>query len=290
MLPCLLCALLVGIPRGRQRLYHCGVVCTRSLAIYPSPQEVVTSVLRVLDAIVMASDGVQRLSVLFAAAAEALGTDGPGAAPDSPRYMRPFPVSSDSPSRKRVQLSLPAAPSSGAAPGTPLNLPPVPLSGSVCEFARTVVRTVVRRNLQDASNLLDVYEPYQFLLSEEQRLDAFLAGEPSLEECDDVLAEYGAAAEDIRRHCPTQVRLDLVVVVCSDMNTALLEHVSALSRRVLNYIDKCCAAVGRSVHVGYKAVTSRLLQRPTDSRELVHAEAYFDQGAPSPRSRECLCV
>ncbi len=69
---------------------------------------------------------------------------------------------------------------------------------STVAFGRRVVRTVVRRNLQDASAMLELYTPFEYLLVEEQRLGQYLASSPAptLKDCEGLISKVllGVAA------------------------------------------------------------------------------------------------
>ena len=70
---------------------------------------------------------------------------------------------------------------------------------SVVSFGRRVIQTVVRRNLQDASAMLELYAPFEYLLVEEQRLAHYLSSVPSptLKDCEGLIAKVRKLASRV---------------------------------------------------------------------------------------------
>jgi hypothetical protein len=64
-------------------------------------------------------------------------------------------------------------------------------SHHIVAFVRKVVRSIVRRNLQDASAMLELYAPFEYLLSEHARLTQFLSSSPlpTLEQCEELITQ-----------------------------------------------------------------------------------------------------
>lgn len=153
-------------------------VCVCRLCLSPSPDEVLQTVARVFDCVLLSSDGVATMATACSPKAPAL----PSSSAPLPKYLHLFP----GPDK--------AAPPPAAPGGDKPNLTPVALAGTIVDFGRRVVRAVVKRNLRDAATILELYGPYEYLLSEAARLDAFLASDPTLEECDEAMAEVSAPA------------------------------------------------------------------------------------------------
>jgi hypothetical protein len=100
---------------------------------------------------------------------------------------RPAPFCLPSPPPMPVAGGLPLA----GAGATPERLPRINDCVGIVAFSRSVIRTVVSRNLADAAAILELYAPYEYLLSEEARLSARLAATPapSLADCDKMIAQ-----------------------------------------------------------------------------------------------------
>jgi hypothetical protein len=74
---------------------------------------------------------------------------------------------------------------------TDLKLPRVFDCQDILSFSRGVVRTVVERNLQDAAAVLELYAPFEYLLSEEGRLATRLSAvpAPTLVQCEELISQ-----------------------------------------------------------------------------------------------------
>lgn len=164
---------------------HLFVWCACRLCFDPQPNEVLSAVVRVFDLLVSSSDGVPSIAALF------LKEEGaPAPPPASQDIVLSVPKHAlvSFPGREGTDADTSVV-GSGTSRGPVSSLHPIPLSGGVVDFARRLVRMVVRRNFQDAATVLELYAPFEYLITELPRLDVFLASEPSLEECEDALAE-----------------------------------------------------------------------------------------------------
>lgn len=144
--------------------------------------------------------------------------------------------------------------------------------------ARQMVRHIVRRNLQDASALLELYAPYEFLLREERDLRDFLSTKPTLEDCTKTIEQYRAARDDIQAGlgAPDELPLDLILVECGSMNRSLLGAADALIGMVLEYVEEWCVSAYQDISRRYGALTSRLLHPPGSSIDLVRGETSLE--------------
>ena len=154
------------------------------LCLSPAPEVIMEAVGKVLDDIIRNSEGVPSIAALF------LNKAPPAQAAQAnamPRYLSLYPGhgggKSDLNASARLDAEVPPAPQ------LPQHLPAISQADGVVEFARRVIRSVVRHNLQDAATVLELYAPYEYLLTEQTRLSRFLAAEPTLEECDSALAD-----------------------------------------------------------------------------------------------------
>jgi hypothetical protein len=144
------------------------------------------SVSRVVDGVVATASGIPSIASLFSqrlSAAHSAGVPSPAA----PAFLHLFPA-------RPAEAGSPAAPYSTAlalTDGSPSlsSLPLLASSEGFVAFAHSLVSAVVQRNLADVQTVLELYAPYEYLLSEASRLDAFLATEPSLDECEVALAD-----------------------------------------------------------------------------------------------------
>ncbi len=227
------------------------------VVLSPSVEHVLASVHRIVDAVVSTSAGIPSIAALLAVkhSSSDVAVASTAEPTDTPMFLLPFPGSPDV-NAARQQLRLTLADTSVSSQ----NLPPITATSSVVEFARGVVSVVVQQNLKDVQTVLQLYAPFEYLLSEASRLDTFLAKQPSLEDCEAVLADvsalvcinrpysyvlsltaasqYRAVASEMREVCPHDLPLDLFLVRCCSINNILRECVDTLIEKLMAYVER----------------------------------------------------
>jgi hypothetical protein len=140
--------------------------------------------------------------------------------------------------------------------------------------SRLIARHIVRKAMQDAAVVLELFAPFEFLLTEDERLGEFLASRPSLDECDRVIAQYSVALKDLESgcHCPEELALDLVLVETGSMSRSLREAALALIHRVLKHTEDTAESIFESINSRFKTLNQRLHSQPSTPGDLVQAE------------------
>ena len=138
------------------------------------------------------------------------------------------------------------------------------------------VTSILRSNLRDVHAVLELYRPYEFLLGETDRLEALLAHDPTLEECQGAIDRYRAAAGGVAAHLPATLPTDLCLLDCQRMNQELVDRAEELVARLLNYVAHRYMSYNAMLVKQFKAITAQLAQRPQTSKQLVDAEEYID--------------
>ena len=132
---------------------------------------------------------------------------------------------------------------------------------------------IVDMNLTNVEKAQKLYAPYLHLLKEDERIRGFTAvlshtRENYLEQVN----RLTAVEDEIRKTCPQQVRLQMVVVDCHEINETLCAQ-AVQGRDVLlqSIVDRNRDRNHRLVK-SFENVANRIQKKPTSERELVELE------------------
>jgi len=82
-----------------------------------------------------------------------------------------------------------------------------------------------------------VYDNYLFLLQEKDRIENFLSKEPfKREEFQAEISKYQATISKIRNEMPFELRMNMFLVKCSDINNQLCEECESLIDTILSKV------------------------------------------------------
>jgi hypothetical protein len=84
---------------------------------------------------------------------------------------------------------------------------------------------------------LNVYDKYLFILQEKERIEAFLQKEPfAIPEFIAEILTYNQTIIKIREEMPFEIRMNMFLIRCGDINTLLCEECENLIDIILNKV------------------------------------------------------
>ena len=125
----------------------------------------------------------------------------------------------------------------------------VPDDDEVAEEAKKAVSKIIEENRKVAEQAIHVYEDYMWILKEQEVVDEFLKKEPyDRDTFQAQIDKYQATIEKIRDEMPFELRLNMFLIECKDINDMLCERLAALMDCVLDRVtehifSKLCAEI-----------------------------------------------
>mmetsp|Transcript_11716 Transcript_11716/g.17890 ORF Transcript_11716/g.17890 Transcript_11716/m.17890 type:complete len:139 (+) Transcript_11716:2128-2544(+) len=105
--------------------------------------------------------------------------------------------------------------------------------------AKEEVSGILADNLEVVRLAIDVYDDYLFILREKERIEAFLKQEPlNLDAFQAEIDMYEATIRKIREQMPYEIRMNMFLVKCSDINNQLCDDCEELIRMILDKVGE----------------------------------------------------
>jgi hypothetical protein len=142
--------------------------------------------------------------------------------------------------------------------------------------AKAQIAQTVRENLEMVKLAVKVYDDYLFILQEKERIDAFLARPHDQFERGAFQAEldkYAATITKIRDEMPFEIRMNMFLIRCGDINSALCDECESLMDTILNRVgDHVFVTLAPDISQSVKAIQEELGLKSQDSNGLVSHE------------------
>jgi len=104
--------------------------------------------------------------------------------------------------------------------------------------AKEKISETLKDNLEVVSLAVNVYDEFMFILKERERIEAFLQKEPyNREEFQAEIEMYEASIKRIRDTMPFEIRMNMFLIKCSDINNALCDECEAMMKLLLDKVD-----------------------------------------------------
>jgi hypothetical protein len=126
-------------------------------------------------------------------------------------------------------------PENTIARGDKMHLWTVPDDDEVAEDAKRTVSVIIEENRKVVYECLKVYDDYMWILTEKDRVKEFLKKEPKVrKEYQAQVDKYQATIEEIRLKMPFELRMNMFLIECKDLNDMLCERLTELIKDVLD--------------------------------------------------------
>jgi hypothetical protein len=104
--------------------------------------------------------------------------------------------------------------------------------------AKEKISETLRENLEIISLAANVYDEFLFILSERERIEAFVNKEPiNREEFQKEIDMYQNCIINIREKMPFEIRMNMFLIKCSDINNALCDECEGLMKIILDKVE-----------------------------------------------------
>jgi len=146
--------------------------------------------------------------------------------------------------------------------------------------AKNEIQEILEQNMGIVEKALHVYDDYLFILKERQRVDAFLADSKgySREDFAAEIAKYQNTWNKIADTMPKELRMNMFMIDCTELNKRLCLECEQLIDRILNRaMEFVLNDTARQIHSLIKNVGERFAQSSKESTAiLVSAEKEFE--------------
>lgn len=102
--------------------------------------------------------------------------------------------------------------------------------------AQTEIQDILEKNLDTAEKAIHVYDQFTFILKEKQRIDAFLqdTNQHSRERFEEEIRKFEETADRIRETMPYEIRMNMFLIDCAELNNKLCEQCESLINDILD--------------------------------------------------------
>lgn len=170
-------------------------------------------------------------------------------------------------------------PENTIARGDKMHLWTVPDDDEVAEDAKRTVSVIIEENRKVVEQALHVYDDYMWILTEGDRVKEFVKIEPKVrKDYQAQVDKYKQTIEEIRLKMPFELRMNMFLIECKDLNDMLCDRLTQLMHTVLDnasehVFSKLCTQIQSDV----KQIKDDLAQRAQASKVLVQYEQRLEK-------------
>ena len=115
----------------------------------------------------------------------------------------------------------------------------MPPNDEVVEKAKTAISETISDNIEVVKLALNVYDEILFILNEKERIEEFLKKEPfDRDEFQAEIDKYHETIKRIREEMPFEIRMNMFLIQCSDINNMLCEKCEEMITEIINKITE----------------------------------------------------
>jgi hypothetical protein len=155
----------------------------------------------------------------------------------------------------------------------------VPAHDEIVDKAKSKISETVAENLEVVRLALDIYDEFLFILNEKERIEEFLKKEPyDRDEFQAEIDKYHVMIRRIRDEMPFEIRMNMFLIQCSDINNMLCERCEELITDILTCINThVFVNLAAKLTAEVKNIKEETTQKAAESKMLVQFEAKLEQ-------------
>jgi hypothetical protein len=145
--------------------------------------------------------------------------------------------------------------------------------------AKYEISETLRENIDVIDLALEVYNDYLFILKEKERIEEFLKKEPfDKNQFQAEIDKYMETINKIKDEMPFEIRCNMFLIVCSDINNTLCENCEELISMILfKTQEHVFSNLAQKIYHDVKTIKEDLAVKATDSKLLVEFERKLDK-------------
>ena len=152
---------------------------------------------------------------------------------------------------------------------------------------------VFNKSIQQCALLLSLYDEYSYILDEDKRVSNYLKQPHSLVDYKEQISKYRSVSKQLANETASRVRTPMVMCDNTSVNEILVSKSHELAQQILLFIAGRNIDRNVSICEKFKHVSSTLLKKPMNTRELVDLVKYLTKFKKEDREelvRECAGV
>lgn len=161
-----------------------------------------------------------------------------------------------------------------------LHLWHVPEDDELVNNARMEISQILEKNMEVVEKALHVYDDYLFVLKEKTKVEAFLSDTSKFKREDFAteIARYENTQKKIKDTMPKELRMNMFMIDCSDLNKRLCDECDILVEMILRKCqDFVFTETAMSIFQTVKTVGEKFALRANDTtQDLVKSEKEFE--------------
>jgi hypothetical protein len=154
----------------------------------------------------------------------------------------------------------------------------VPLEDETVKSASAKVEEIIEANITVVEKATALYDPFVFILKEKQQVEKFISENHTKEEYLKEVSKYMQTKEDMIAKFPTVIRMNIFMIICTDLNKSLRNECDNMIRMLLEavdrqYIDLSCSNLNKSID----EIKDKIGARADTEEKLIEIEKYIEQ-------------
>ena len=138
---------------------------------------------------------------------------------------------------------------------------------------------ILESNLNIAEQALRVYDDFLYILKEKSRIEVFISEENhTIEEFNEEIRRYEETIVMIRKMMPFDIRLNMFLIECGELNEALISECESLINSLLDRIQRLIFhEKAPRISSEIKQIQDKLVSKADTSKSLVDLEKFRDE-------------
>ena len=144
--------------------------------------------------------------------------------------------------------------------------------------AKEKISETLKENLETVKLSVNIYDDYLFILKEKARIEEFLKLENfTREEYQDEINKFEHTILKIREDMPFEIRMNMFLIKCSDINNQLCDECDELMKMLLDKIDNhVYQKLAPAIQAKVKSARENFTIKANDSKNLVGFEQQLE--------------
>jgi hypothetical protein len=132
---------------------------------------------------------------------------------------------------------------------------------------------IIKENLDSINKVIEIYDPFVFILNEEMELEKLKGARPRREEIKKRIAFYEEKLKILREQMPNSLHMNLIKIDCAEINANLRDSLVNFIYDLLRYIQsKNISGKSKEINDEIEHLIAELKTTPKDEEELYQLE------------------
>ncbi len=152
----------------------------------------------------------------------------------------------------------------------------MPIDDELVKFSTMDCEHVIERNLGALEQVVYIFKDFAFLLDEKKKVEEFVQGNRTREEYLAEIEKYRATSLKIRRTMPVEVRMSMVRVDCTEINSHLVEECEGLIEALLKATADSIQDKANGIIKRFEDIRNDLTGKSESADRLVRVEEFIE--------------